>query len=106
MKKLIILLIVLAMPALGIIACEGIEHREMAQEAMGRLCFNVIPETAEVYLDGRFAGLASELTDKDGCLGIERGRHMLEIRAEGFMPYEREIYVSRETHQINIKLAR
>jgi PEGA domain-containing protein len=60
----------------------------------GSIRLKVSPGTAEVYIDGVLAGVASEF---DGLFGhhlvLERGPHQLELRADGYEAYHETISV-------------
>jgi hypothetical protein len=51
---------------------------------MGGLSFDITPSTAQVFIDGRPAGTVAEFTPNSQPLGVQAGRHHLEIRAPGY----------------------
>jgi hypothetical protein len=46
--------------------------------------FEVTPDTAEVFVDGSFAGAAVSFGPRSQPLGLNVGRHHIEIRASGY----------------------
>jgi hypothetical protein len=52
---------------------------------------DVSPEDAEVYLDGKFIGLADDFDGYPDYLYLKRGRYRLEFRLEGFEPRTIEV---------------
>jgi hypothetical protein len=68
-----------------------IPRDERREEA--RLVFDVRPDDASVYLDGRFVGTASEVSSRRGPLPVEPGEHTIEVVHPGFETQEREITV-------------
>lgn len=73
--------------------------------AEGGLIFAVNPPDAEVVLDGVVQGKASEFPE-ERYLKVGSGTHRLELRAPGFEPYSREIYVSNSLLRIEKTLVR
>ncbi len=69
----------------------------------GGLIFYVNPENAEVVLDGIIQGKASDFTEAR-YLKVGGGPHRLELRAPGFEPYARDIYVSGAIQRIEATL--
>ena len=52
--------------------------------ASGGLSFEISPATAEVYVDGEYAGVVSDFTPNMPPLGLTPGRHRIEVRENGF----------------------
>ena len=52
--------------------------------ASGSVSFEISPSTAEVYIDGRHVGRASDLGPTTQPLALTPGRHHVEIRAAGY----------------------
>ena len=50
----------------------------------GGVSFDISPATAEVYIDGKYAGRVSDLGPTTQPLGLTPGRHHVEIRAAGY----------------------
>jgi hypothetical protein len=50
----------------------------------GGVSFEITPSTAEVLIDGKFAGHVSDLGPTRQPLGLTPGRHHIEIRAAGY----------------------
>jgi hypothetical protein len=51
---------------------------------MGGLSFNLTPSTAEIYVDGRYAGTGGDFTATTQPLDLLAGRHHIEIRSQGY----------------------
>ena len=71
----------------------------------GGLIFNVNPPEAEVFLDGVGQGASSAFTE-DRYLKVSAGKHLLELRLDGYETYSREIYVSNALLRIEAGLIR
>ena len=69
----------------------------------GGLVFNVNPPEAEVFLDGVGQGASSGYTE-DRYLKVSPGKHVLELRLEGYETYSREIYVANSLLRIEAGL--
>jgi hypothetical protein len=54
------------------------------QANMGGLSFEITPDTAEVYVDGNYAGEVGQFTSGSQPLGLPAGRHHIEVREPGF----------------------
>ena len=52
--------------------------------ASGGVSFDISPSTADVYIDGKFAGHVSDLGPTTQPLGLTPGRHHIEIKASGY----------------------
>jgi hypothetical protein len=52
----------------------------------GGLSFEVSPATAEVFVDGEYAGIVSDFTPNMPPLGLNPGHHRIEVRENGFEP--------------------
>jgi PEGA domain len=52
--------------------------------ATGGLSFEITPADAAVYVDGNYAGTASQFSPSQAPLSLTPGRHHIEIRAQGF----------------------
>ena len=84
----------------------GGSYREPKEpETMGSLRIKANPATAKVYIDNALVGLVDDFDGMKDHLEIEGGRHMLEIRADGYEIYKKEINVKVGTTQtLRIKL--
>ncbi|MGE5283638.1 MAG: PEGA domain-containing protein [Actinomycetota bacterium] len=71
----------------------------------GGLIFNVNPPEAEVFLDGVGQGASSAYTE-ERYLKVPAGKHLLELRLDGYETYTREIYVSNSLLRIEAGLIR
>ncbi len=69
----------------------------------GGLVFNVNPPEAEVFLDGVGQGASSAYTE-DRYLKVSAGKHVLELRLDGYETYSREIYVANSLLRIEAGL--
>jgi len=69
----------------------------------GGLVFNVNPQEAEVFLDGVGQGASSAYT-QDRYLKVSPGKHVLELRLDGYETYSREIYVANSLLRIDAGL--
>jgi hypothetical protein len=72
-------------PALRPDLGQGSSMASQPELARGALQLRVKPSTAEVYLDGSFLATARELDLMVSPLAVPVGRHVLELRAPGFM---------------------
>ena len=54
------------------------------QSSMGGLSFDITPSNAEVVVDGRPMGTVGDYTPSSQPLGLEAGKHHVEIRASGY----------------------
>ena len=71
----------------------------------GGLVFNVNPPEAEVFLDGVGQGASSAFTE-ERYLKVSPGKHVLELRRDGYETYSREIFVSNSLLRIEAGLIR
>jgi PEGA domain len=71
----------------------------------GGLVFSVNPPEAEVFLDGVGQGASSAYTE-DRYLKVSAGKHLLELRLDGYETYSREIYVANSLLRIEAGLIR
>lgn len=71
----------------------------------GGLVFQVNPPEAEVFLDGVGQGPSSAYTE-DRYLKVSPGKHLLELRLDGYETYSREIYVANSLLRIEAGLIR
>ncbi|MGZ8447748.1 MAG: PEGA domain-containing protein [Candidatus Deferrimicrobiaceae bacterium] len=69
----------------------------------GGLVFSVNPPEAEVFLDGVGQGASSAYTE-DRYLKVSPGKHVLELRLDGYETYSREIFVSNSLLRIEAGL--
>jgi hypothetical protein len=69
----------------------------------GGLVFVVNPPEAEVFLDGVGQGASSGYTE-DRYLKVSPGKHVLELRLDGYETYSREIYVANSLLRIEAGL--
>ena len=72
---------------------------------VGGLIFNVNPGDAEVLIDGVVQGKASDFP-QERYLKVPGGTHRLELRAEGYETYTREIFIGTSLERIETALIR
>lgn len=80
-----------------------------ARETMGSVRIKASPATAKVYIDGALAGTVDEFNGLTDHLELQGGRHVLELRAEGFQTSTEEIVVAvgkTRTVRISMKKAK
>ena len=66
--------------------------REPAQPS-ARLTVRAMPADTAIYLDGAYLGLASELSNLHGAIGVARGSHRIEAVRPGFVSATRTVDV-------------
>ena len=71
----------------------------------GGIVFNVNPPEAEVFLDGVGQGASSAFTE-ERYLKVSPGKHVLELRLDGYETYSREIFVANSLLRIEAGLIR
>jgi hypothetical protein len=54
----------------------------------------VTPKTAEVYVDGYYAGVVDDYDGTFQRLRVEPGEHEIEIYADGFRPFRQKVYLA------------
>ena len=64
-------------------------------EPTGSLKFDVKPKRAEVYVDGRYAGLVDDFSGFFNELSVAPGGHTLVLWHEGFRSVTQQVYVQR-----------
>jgi hypothetical protein len=72
---------------------------------VGGLIFNVNPGNAEVIIDGVAQGRASDFT-QERYLKLSAGTHQLELRANGFETFSREIFIGSSLERVEATLIR
>jgi hypothetical protein len=55
-----------------------------AQRNLGGFSFQVSPNTAQVFVDGKYMGTVSEFTPQSQPLGVPAGDRRVELRADGY----------------------
>ena len=81
--------IALALITISLIATATIaEDRPLAREPRVIVQFNSRPDFAELYVDGDFVGSA------DVALRLAPGKHVIEMRRDGFETWRRELSVT------------
>jgi hypothetical protein len=54
------------------------------QSNTGGLSFDITPASAQVFVDGNYVGTVDQFTPSSQPLGLQAGRHKLEVRAQGY----------------------
>jgi hypothetical protein len=57
---------------------------QAGQANVGGLSFDLTPSTAELFVDDRLIGTVGQFTPTTQPLGLEAGRHHVEVRAAGY----------------------
>jgi len=68
-----------------------------SQTAFGGVSFDIMPNTAGVYVDGTYVGTVAEFSPSSQPLTLTPGRHHIEVRAAGYqtMAFDTEIVVGQ-----------
>jgi hypothetical protein len=77
-----------------------------ARKTTGSLRLKVNPKEAKVYVDNALAGTVDEFDGLSDHLQLEGGRHVLELRADGYETYRVEIVIATgktQTERISLK---
>lgn len=98
MRYLPLLLLPLLMAGCGVVS------QTKSESNAGALAFDVEPDDAVIYVDGRAIGEAGDFDGEDKVLEIPSGRHKIEIKAEGCRPFYQDIYSSYSTDTIRVRL--
>jgi hypothetical protein len=81
----------LALLVVSLIATASIaEDRPLAREPRVHVQFNSRPDNCELWLNGEFVGSA------DVTLRLTPGKHVVEMRREGFETWRRELRVTQD----------
>jgi archaellum component FlaG (FlaF/FlaG flagellin family) len=64
-----------------------------AQRKLGGFSFEVSPDTAQVFVDGKYMGTVAEFTPKSQPLGVQPGDRRVELRADGYRTVQFEAEV-------------
>jgi hypothetical protein len=64
-------------------------------EDQGGIRLQMNPKQAEVFADGYYVGTVDDFDGISQRLALEAGHHKLEIRAEGFEPFELDVNILR-----------
>jgi len=62
----------------------SLEAQPSSDANMGGLSFDVTPNTAELFVDNTLVGTVGQFTPTTQPLGLEAGRHRVEVRAPGY----------------------
>lgn len=60
-------------------------QRPQPATGRGNLRLEVVPDTAQVYVDGFYAGTVDEISRREQGLDVSAGWHRLEFRAPGYL---------------------
>jgi hypothetical protein len=99
--------------ALGLTACGSkeksperpalVEESDAAPVEVSGMRFEIEPSDAEVIVDGKTLGKASELMGR-GMLDLEPGIHQIMIRHEGFETARVEVTITGTTETLQLSL--
>ena len=64
------------------------------------------PSDALVYVDGQLVGRANQFDGRPGYLQVSSGRHIIEIKKDGYKPFRKEIYASNALIEIRVTLVK
>jgi hypothetical protein len=62
----------------------SLEAQPSSDANMGGVSFDVTPSTAELFVDNTLVGTVGQFTPTTQPLGLEAGRHRVEVRAPGY----------------------
>jgi hypothetical protein len=82
------------------------EREPRVERTTGSLRIKANPSDDKVYIDNALVGTVDEFDGLNDGLEVERGRHTLEIRADGYVTKTQEINVkvgTKQTIRINLK---
>ena len=82
------------------------EREPRVEKTTGALRIKANPSHAKVYIDNALVGTVDEFDGLNDGLEVERGRHTLEVRAEGYVSQTQEINVkvgTKQTIRVNLK---
>jgi len=102
MKKIIPAVFILAL-VLGF-SC-SMEKSSVMVPSEGQVCFNVVPNSAEVFVDGKDMGQAGQY-EKGECLVLTLGPHNIQILAPGFESDNEDIYVGQAKQFVRARLVK
>lgn len=81
------------------------EREPEPRRAIGSVRIKANPSDARVYIDNALVGLVGEFDGLHDHLELDGGRHVLELRAEGFRTHTQDIVVSAgKTRTVRITL--
>ena len=82
------------------------ERAPRVEKTTGEIRIKANPDTAKVYIDNALVGTVDEFNGLNDGLEVEKGRHVIELRAEGYVTKSEEITVkagTKLTVRINLK---
>ena len=106
MKRILLLIGVLALASMALAACTVPKSVVRGQSNNGLFAIVCEPSDAKVYVDGQLVGEASKFDGKPGCLEIASGTHRLEVKADGYAPFVRDVYSSNAVQTIRVTLVK
>ena len=71
----------------------GTSHKPKAEPSEGKLRIVTSPKTASVYIDDALAGTVDDFDGLSDNLELPKGRHVLSVRADGYVPFVQEVVV-------------
>ncbi len=63
-------------------------------EDYGFIETRVTPRDTAIYVDGRFYGNTDNYSSRDYALNLPAGRHTVEFRAQGFLPFVTDVEIT------------
>lgn len=95
MRIPISLSILLLLPALSL-GCEAPRTEVRTLSLHPRIRFVDAPPQAEVFVDGKPVGLASDYSGHPGVLQLEAGTHVIEVRLKGQTLLSTQVFLEGE----------
>lgn len=90
--------------ALALAACAAPRTAVQTDDQSGRVKFRVIPNHAEVVVDGKSMGKARQFDGSSAVLKLGPGSHTVVLKADGFEDYQTQVYLSDTEELVEIKL--
>jgi len=100
----IIYLLLIGCVVLFVASCMTPEAQVKGVGNQGLVAIFCDPSNAQVYVDGQLVGKAKEFDGRPGYLQVSSGRHVIEIKKDGYKPYRQEIYSSNSIIEIRVTL--
>ena len=105
-KRTLLLVGVLALASMTLAGCSVPKSTVRGQTHNGLFAIICEPDDAMVYVDGQLVGKASKFDGKPGYLEIASGTHRLEVKADGYAPFVRDVYSSNTAQTIRVTLVK
>ena len=78
------------------------QYTVQPSEVSGGLRLEIEPETAEVYVDGSYAGIVDDFNGHSHYLNLTAGAHHIEVRASGYQTLTFDTMIQAD-HTISYK---